>query len=305
MTPTKILPLLTLLSLTTLQADPIGQLGILQDTANGGFNPQTGLAWADGDQYRLAFVSSTTRDAVSTDIADYNQFAQDTANASSLGLSAATWKVIASTETVSAPANTGTDLGLNLPIYLLDGETFVSTNLWSGSLIAGIDLDEELTSTTGVSVYAGTTPGGDIVANRYLGTIIPSKAGNTQVVVEHGRSGDTGGQWIRVFNQNPTVAMPFYILSEPLTVTIGAPPTNTIEITTCDYDPTTDSITLTWNSTPGATYRFTHSADLQAWSAPIGTPVTGDPGTTTSTTLNLTTLGLTPASQRFFRIEQD
>ena len=62
-------------------AATIGELGILQGSANGGINPATGNPWQTGDQYRLAFVTSGTRNATSPDIADYDAFVQSAAAA--------------------------------------------------------------------------------------------------------------------------------------------------------------------------------------------------------------------------------
>jgi hypothetical protein len=67
---------------------------------------------------RFVFVSSATRDATSTDIADYNAFVQNLANASTLKLGGATWKVLASTETVNAKVNTSTASGTGEAIFL-------------------------------------------------------------------------------------------------------------------------------------------------------------------------------------------
>ena len=45
------------------QAALMGELGILDLVANP-INPVTGVAWAEGDQYHLAFITSETHDAV-------------------------------------------------------------------------------------------------------------------------------------------------------------------------------------------------------------------------------------------------
>ena len=92
---------------TSSNAALIGQLGVLDLTANGGINPATSSPWQLGDQYRFAFVTSTTRNATSTVIADYNTFVQNAANASSLGLSGATWKVIGSTGPLTQESTPG------------------------------------------------------------------------------------------------------------------------------------------------------------------------------------------------------
>ena len=53
------------LTVGSANAALVGELGVMQPTADGGINPQTGLAWAAGDQYRLAFYTSTTRNSAS------------------------------------------------------------------------------------------------------------------------------------------------------------------------------------------------------------------------------------------------
>ena len=64
----------------------------------------------NGDQYRLIFVTSTTRDATSTNIADYNNFVAGVAATvpALVGLGT-TWTAVVSTPTVAAVTNTGTD----------------------------------------------------------------------------------------------------------------------------------------------------------------------------------------------------
>jgi hypothetical protein len=124
-----------LVAFSTSHAAVIGQLGILQSTANGGINPATGVAWAAGDTYRLVFVTSTTTTATSTDIADYNAFVQGVANAAGLG--SVTWSAVGSTATVAARDNTGTNpsSGTGVPIILMNGITVIADNnadLWDG-----------------------------------------------------------------------------------------------------------------------------------------------------------------------------
>ncbi len=58
----------------TANAVLVGELGILDLTANGGINPNTGVAWQAGDQYRLAFHTFDKLDATSNDLAVYNAF---------------------------------------------------------------------------------------------------------------------------------------------------------------------------------------------------------------------------------------
>ena len=63
-----------------------------------------------GDQYRLAFVTSTTRNATSFTLSDYNDFVTEAAESvTELLALGTTWKAIGSTATVDARDNTGTN----------------------------------------------------------------------------------------------------------------------------------------------------------------------------------------------------
>ena len=99
-----------------------------------------------GDQYRLAFVTSTERDGLSANIADYN--AHVTAAASGVPELLAlgtTWRAIASTAVVAARDNTNTNPDeTGVPIYLLNGVQLASGNadLWDGTISVPLDVDE-------------------------------------------------------------------------------------------------------------------------------------------------------------------
>jgi hypothetical protein len=89
--------------------------------------PPTGLA--PGSQYRLVFTTSGTRDAISTNIDDYNTFVTTQANQSSaLTALGTTWTAIVSTFSTNALTNTSTDPSpsgvTGVPIYLVS--VFVS-----------------------------------------------------------------------------------------------------------------------------------------------------------------------------------
>ncbi len=155
------------------------QLGILDLTANGGTNPYTGLPWVDGDTYRLVFVSSTTRDASSSSIGDYNTHVQNAAN--SAGLGSVNWYAIGSTNTVDARDNTFTaNSDTDGAIFLTNGSEVVANNLadlWDGAVDTRIDIDENGNNssvstpiwTTWTAVWTGTTNNGTAHSSRYLG----------------------------------------------------------------------------------------------------------------------------------------
>ncbi len=75
-----------------------------------------------GEKFRLLFATSTTRNAQSSNIADYNTFVQNRAAAghSAIRRYSSQFRVVGSTSTVDARDNTGTT-GTGVPIYWLDG----------------------------------------------------------------------------------------------------------------------------------------------------------------------------------------
>ena len=75
-----------------------------------------------GDQFRLIFLSSTKRDAISSDISDYNTFVQDLAETGHTAIRpyADGFNVVGCTADVDARDNTATT-GTGVPIYWLNG----------------------------------------------------------------------------------------------------------------------------------------------------------------------------------------
>jgi len=120
-----------------------------------------------GDEYRLAFVTSTGRDATSKNIADYNDFV--TAAAESvpelLALST-TWRAIASVildAGIHARVNTNTDPATDagVPIYLLNDTVLATDNedLWDGSIGVPLNIDEHANVSVS-DVWTGTASEG-------------------------------------------------------------------------------------------------------------------------------------------------
>jgi hypothetical protein len=196
------------LSATPVSADPITQPSSL--------NP--------GDQYRLAFVTSTTRDATSADIADYNSFVTGVANTQPLLVGLGTsWNVIGSTFVpdggTDARTNTATDptpAGDNgLPIFLLNDTKLVDhyDDLWDGSIDVPFNIDENGDAVSGsIRVWTGTRPDGGTTHpnghNRAFGSGVPHTAAvNT-----------TGQGWITGTNLVANQLHPMYAMSGVLTV---------------------------------------------------------------------------------------
>ena len=101
-----------------------------------------------GDQYRLLFMTSGTRDATSTEIEDYNAFVQQYADASpELAALEVNWQAVVSTPTVAARDNTGTNpeiFGEGYPIYRVDGELVDQSYaaLWNNEMTGLLNITE-------------------------------------------------------------------------------------------------------------------------------------------------------------------
>jgi len=93
-----------------------------------------------GQQYRLAYVTSSQTTAESTDIDFYNRFVRQNADSAPIGEWGLNWKAIAGTEAVSARENTATDpeADENVPIFLLNGTELAPS--YSAFWNAGTDL---------------------------------------------------------------------------------------------------------------------------------------------------------------------
>ena len=214
------------IALTAVSADAAvleGQLGIMDLTENGGINPATSIAWEYGDTYRFIFASSTGIAATSTDIAVYNAFVQAKADASALGLSSVTWKVMASTFTVAARDNTstnGTVNGTGESFWLLNGTSLVADDyadlFGTDSHSSTINVSETggapFDSGDYSSNWTGSTGTGGIKANDELGAL----DGGTITGL---RNFTSGAHWIERFGNSPsTIERGVYGVSEVLTV---------------------------------------------------------------------------------------
>lgn len=129
-------------------------------------------AWADiitqpaglspGDQYRLAFVTSTSHDSHGSDIGVYNTFVSDTAEAQgALAALGTNWTAIASTIHIDARDNTATEGIDATPIYLLNGVKLADSypDLWDGTIDSPLNIDEKGNSVPGLT-WTGTKSDG-------------------------------------------------------------------------------------------------------------------------------------------------
>ena len=127
---------------------------------------------APESQYRLAFVTSGTTNATSSNIAYYNDFVTtQAALQSALSSLSTTWKAVGSTASISARDNTGTSPGLTgVPIYRLDGVRIAANNadLWDGTLLSPLNMTQDsnyLEPPTPIRVYTGSNYSGQGASN--------------------------------------------------------------------------------------------------------------------------------------------
>ena len=102
--------------------------------------PPAGLA--PGSQYQLVFVTAGTRDASSSNIADYNTFVTTEAALSPTLPTGVAWNAIATTSTVNAVANAPSLPGI--PVYNTHGDLVASgaSGLYAGTLTNAINYDQ-------------------------------------------------------------------------------------------------------------------------------------------------------------------
>ena len=173
-----------------------------------------------GDQYRLAFVTSTTRDAYSTNIADYNAFVAGVANGvTELQALGTSWNAIASTASVDARDNTGTNpSAAGVSIFLLNDTMFATGNgdLWDVVLHAGAILTtlsiNEAGSFTSELVWTGTSVDG----TGSWGPLGEEEASTG--LSSFGFSSYSAHTWIRYSDEIFDETNSFYAMSDVLTI---------------------------------------------------------------------------------------
>ena len=164
-----------------------------------------------GDQYRLAFVTSTTRDATDSDITLYNAFVSGVANGvTQLAALGTTWTAIGSTSSVDARDNTGTNptVSSGVPVYRLDDTRVADHNadLWDGSIQAGVQIDEG---------------GNNFESVTWTGSIINGTAALSPLGFASPRSGfspSTGLGWMMDSDAAASTLLPLSAMSGVLTV---------------------------------------------------------------------------------------
>ncbi|NKB20945.1 MAG: PEP-CTERM sorting domain-containing protein [Alphaproteobacteria bacterium] len=173
-----------------------------------------------GDSYRLAFVTSNTMNAISSNLADYNAFVTAAANSqATLAALGTAWYAIASNAAGNARSNTGTDptTATGVPIYLLDSSSTKladnNADLWDGTRDTPLNITEAGTIWTGSLVWTGTDADGLRTDGFFSGF------GTTKF----GLANDSGMAGINAGRTNPELSGSIYAISDVLTVAVAVP----------------------------------------------------------------------------------
>jgi len=199
-------------------------LAVFATTTNAALIVPAGLS--AGDEYHVIFVTSTQRNGLSTDIADYDAHVQAAADAAGIGSSISLdWYAVGSTASIDAkdhlsPLFSNTT---NVPIYNQFGELISSSfdGLWDGSIDNAVRYTENADQIgMTLDIYTGTDEFGEgfydtfNAVYRRLGDASMSKGGRT----------DTSTNWIRRYIETgPTELNSFYGLSDTITVPTPVP----------------------------------------------------------------------------------
>ena len=247
-----------------------------------------------GDQYRMVFWTVATRDATSSDIEDYNDFVTSLANSvPELEALYTSWTAIASTASVDARDNTGTNPlidGVGFPIFGTGGGTMVAADnadLWDGTIAHPIAFAKEGGVHVGTyKMWTGSNADGTAAAFP-LGHPTASMAGVSQVTI-------TDSRWVAdgVVDHAPEPQGHFYAMSGVLTA--GATPVNP-NVPDLIYDAATGEVVL--DPDGAEIYGFLLQNESNAFLPDNFTPLfTGGTAVTTATTSTLYNVGPTAAS---------
>jgi hypothetical protein len=167
-----------------------------------------------GDTYRLVFVTSTTRDALSSNINDYNAFVNGVAaGVPELAALGTTWKAIGSTASIDARDNTGTNpVNTGVPIYRLDDTRIADNNadLWNATIAAALNTNESGATVNPTVVWNGSNWDG-------IGWGVWA-LGGTSGLSEYGMSSILTQGWVNSGLNNSSLQAPLYAMSDVLTV---------------------------------------------------------------------------------------
>mgnify|MGYP005849398903 CR=1 FL=1 len=239
----------------------VSQFGVLDLTANGGINPNTGVAWAEGDQYRLAFHTADGTPATSNDPAFYDNFATSQAQQNPLLAGSTGWTALlyvntdGSVNQADSPVSNPRDRaglldttdgagvgGAGFPMFAMDGTTSIARNTadmyngWSNPF----DGDTTLRiAATGVhyspfldqfgSGDSGVNHGKDVWTGGFGSQVNPAGDTLDEVRTSLGASNaNTSGRTWNRFQRNNVDSKSVYAISSPLTVTLIPEPSSAL-----------------------------------------------------------------------------
>jgi hypothetical protein len=195
-------------------------LTLLATTVQGALVVPTGLS--TGDPYHVIFVSSTTRDATSSNIADYDAHVQSAADAAGIGASlSVSWLALGSTPTVDVfdhlmPLFSNTN---TVPIYNQNGDLVASSlaDMFDRftTLSAPIQYDELANSLT-TDVWTGSTRDG-VVSVWSLGG---QGGAGTQFAMFGNSDVQFSQTWVANGAGNVINSFSFYAVSQELTADV-------------------------------------------------------------------------------------
>jgi hypothetical protein len=191
--------------------------------AEAGIILQTPAGLNPGDQFRFVFVTDGSRDATSTNIADYDSFVNAEAGGATYNGVVVNWLAIGSTDSVDAIDHVGQ---ATAPVYLSDG-TLVTTSttsagLWFGTQVQllhaiNLDLAAQPPPTFDNFVWTGTNP---------FGTGFGGALGDPRAQV--GSIIFSDASWVASGTDNSPGRRPLYGISSILTVPQAVPEPSTL-----------------------------------------------------------------------------
>ena len=181
----------------------------------------SGLEYSEtGDTtFRLLFMTSTTRDATSTNIADYNTHVQDAAAGEDAQLAIQAineaFKVVGCTAQVTARANTDSEAGdPDAPIYWLNGVKVADDYAdfydgdWQNQVEASIRDETGATPSGNLEVFTGCHDNGTTSG----GTVFPLGTSGSGAMIDTGSPVAHASPFYDDIS-SPTIQRPFYALS--------------------------------------------------------------------------------------------
>lgn len=182
-----------------------------------------------GDRFRFIFVTGTTTDATSSDIATYDTFVRNSVsslygNVTYGGSPITNWLAVGSTPTVNAKDHLG-GYSSSVSVWLPSGTQVASSldtatgGLWSGTLAHKIDEYLDSSTAPGQTPWTGSTAAGLARATRELGASTPNI----------GLSQYASFLWINFSASNNSNSWAMYAVSPELTVQAAPTPVPEID----------------------------------------------------------------------------